>query len=59
MVAVAAGDEEQEQAPSYSVWSSGIFGGAKQKEISTALGYSSRIRGGSIGGEINLELIAS
>ncbi|WP_341791198.1 autotransporter domain-containing protein [Rickettsia endosymbiont of Gonocerus acuteangulatus] len=54
MVAVAAGDEEQEQAPSYSVWSSGIFGGSKQKEISTALGYSSRIRGGSIGGEINL-----
>ncbi|MFP3011952.1 MAG: autotransporter domain-containing protein [Rickettsia sp.] len=52
MVAVSAGDEEQEQALSYSVWSSGIFGGAKQKENSRALGYSSRIRGGSIGGEI-------
>ena len=54
MVAVAAGDEEESQAPSYSVWSSGIFGGSKQKAISTALGYSSRIHGGSIGGEINL-----
>ncbi|MCC8418816.1 MAG: autotransporter outer membrane beta-barrel domain-containing protein [Rickettsia endosymbiont of Glossina mortisans submortisans] len=54
LVAVSAGDEEESQAPSYSVWSSGIFGGSKQKAISTALGYSSRIHGGSIGGEINL-----
>ncbi|MGX8190135.1 autotransporter domain-containing protein [Rickettsia conorii] len=54
MVAVAAGDEEESQAPSYSVWSSGIFGGSKQKDSNTILGYSSRIHGGSIGGEINL-----
>jgi len=53
MVAVSAGDEEQEQAPSYSVWSSGIFGASKQKDSSTILGYSSSIRGGSIGAEIN------
>ncbi|WP_017443556.1 hypothetical protein [Rickettsia gravesii] len=31
-----------------------MFGGSKQKDIATALGYSSRICGGSIGGEINL-----
>ncbi|WP_277360234.1 autotransporter domain-containing protein [Rickettsia asembonensis] len=54
LVAVSAGDEEQDIATSYSIWSSGIFGGSKQKAISTALGYSSRIHGGSIGGEINL-----
>lgn len=54
LVAVSAGDEEQDIAPSYSIWSSGIFGGSKQKAISAALGYSSRIHGGSIGGEINL-----
>ncbi|MGX6959675.1 MAG: autotransporter domain-containing protein [Rickettsia endosymbiont of Pentastiridius leporinus] len=52
MLAVSAGDEEQDIAPSYSIWSSGIFGGSKQKAISAALGYSSRIHGGSIGGEI-------
>lgn len=54
LVAVSAGNEEQDIAPSYSIWSSGIFGGSKQKAISAALGYSSRIHGGSIGGEINL-----
>ncbi|HJD66815.1 MAG TPA: autotransporter outer membrane beta-barrel domain-containing protein, partial [Rickettsia endosymbiont of Bembidion nr. Transversale] len=54
IVAVSAGEEEEDQTPSYSVWSSGMFGGSKQKESATALGYSSRIYGGSIGGEINL-----
>ncbi|MFP3011735.1 MAG: autotransporter domain-containing protein [Rickettsia sp.] len=54
MVAVSAGDEEQDIEPSYSVWSSGIFGGAKQKDISNIIGHSSKIHGGSIGGEINL-----
>nr|WP_172686765.1 hypothetical protein [Rickettsia endosymbiont of Ixodes pacificus] len=57
MVAVSAGDEEQDQTPSYSVWSSGMFGGSKQKESSTILGYSSRIHGGSIGGEINCKTL--
>lgn len=53
IVAVSAGDEEQDPTPSYSIWSSGVFGGSKQQDIATVLGYSSRICGGSIGGEIN------
>ncbi len=54
LVAVSAGDEEESQAPSYSVWSSGVFGGSKQKDTSNIIGHSSKIHGGTIGGEINL-----
>ncbi|EER20749.1 MULTISPECIES: autotransporter outer membrane beta-barrel domain-containing protein [spotted fever group] len=54
LVAVSAGDEEESQAQSYSVWSSGVFGGSKQKDSSNIIGHSSKIHGGTIGGEINL-----
>ncbi|WP_342224987.1 autotransporter domain-containing protein [Rickettsia endosymbiont of Urophora cardui] len=54
LVAVSAGDEEQDIEPSYSVWSSGIFGASKQKDSSNNIGHSSKIHGGTIGGEINV-----
>lgn len=54
LVVVSAGDEEESQAPSYSIWSSGIFGGSKQKDTSNIIGHSSKVHGGTIGGEINL-----
>jgi hypothetical protein len=54
LVAVSAGDEEQDIEPRYSVWSSGVFGGSKQKDSSNNIGHSSKIHGGTIGGEINL-----
>jgi hypothetical protein len=52
MIAVSAGEEE-DKTPSYSVWSSGMFGAARQKDSSTILGYSSSMRGSSVGAEIN------
>lgn len=58
LIAVAAGDEnesDQEQNPSYSLWSSGAFGTAKQKASINSNGYSSKIAGGSIGADVNFE----
>ena len=61
--AVAAGDEEAggalddaaEQTRGYSIWSSGTLGSNKQKSKADLNGYSTKIAGGTIGLELNLE----
>jgi outer membrane autotransporter protein len=61
--AVAAGDEDAdealddaaEQTRSYSIWSSGMLGSNKQKSKADLNGYSTKIAGGTIGLELNLE----
>ncbi|WP_341791751.1 autotransporter outer membrane beta-barrel domain-containing protein [Rickettsia endosymbiont of Gonocerus acuteangulatus] len=58
--AVAAGDDEADDAAEkphgYSIWSSGTLASSKQKgEAAGAGGYSTKIAGGTIGADINLE----
>ncbi|WP_395476866.1 autotransporter outer membrane beta-barrel domain-containing protein [Rickettsia endosymbiont of Pantilius tunicatus] len=53
--AVAAGDDDAEKASDYSIWSSGTLGSNKQKSKADSHGYSSKITGGTIGLELNLE----
>lgn len=61
--AVAAGDEEAggalddaaEKTHGYSIWSSGTLGSNKQKSKADLNGYSTKIAGGTIGLELNLE----
>lgn len=61
--AVAAGDEDAdealddaaEQTRGYSIWSSGTLGSNKQKSKADLNGYSTKIAGGTIGLELNLE----
>ena len=61
--AVAAGDEEAGETlddaaaktHGYSIWSSGTLGSNKQKAKADLNGYSTKIAGGTIGLELNLE----
>ncbi|WP_410956692.1 autotransporter outer membrane beta-barrel domain-containing protein [Rickettsia koreansis] len=57
--AVASGDDDADDAAEkthgYSIWSSGTLGSNKQKSKADSNGYSSKIAGGTIGANINLE----
>ena len=57
--AVAAGDEDADDAAEkthgYSIWSSGTLGSNKQKAKADLNGCSTKIAGGTIGLELNLE----
>lgn len=56
--AIAAGDENEldhSQILDCSVWSSGAFSTSKQKTSNNTDGYSSKILGGTIGVDLNLE----